>query len=307
MTAIAAAAPYALVFKTHAWDPFIARQLARYVARVGAGHVVVVVDETNGAVGDIPHPHVIRTTAAELLGLGLAGAYPKGGLIWWNTDYPNILAFLRLPAHPHYVFVEYDSCITMDIDVLVARVAEEGSDFVALPTRQDQASWYWTKPHERTYPLAEMGRSLNCICILSHRGMALLAERRRAMTIEHEAGRVPFWPGNEVFCATEILRAGYRFTSLERFGDASRYEWHPPILEADLTTTTGDFLHPVLDQARYIASVLKFEFDLSSYFDRRSPLRRTLSRFPAAAYVPRMPGAFRRQLMVKVRQALGAI
>ena len=63
----------------------------------------------------------------------------------------------------------------------------------------------------------------------------------------------------------------------------------------------------VLDQPRYIASVLKYEFDLSSYFVPGSPLRRQLARFPARDYVPQMPGAFRRQVMVKLRQALGSV
>lgn len=298
---------YALVFKTHAWDPFIARQFKRYASRCRDGQLVIVADETNGPIGPIPHAHVIRTNTRELIGLGLANAYPKGGLIWWNTDYPNLLAFHRLPPFPYYVFVEYDSCVTVSIDAMVRDAAAAGTDMVALPTRQDKATWYWTGFHERTYPYADIRGSLNCIAVFSARAMQLMWDRRLAMSAEHEAGRVAFWPGNEVFCATEIGRAGYRFTSIEAFGDASGYEWHPPILEDDLPAQKGAFLHPVLDQQRYIASVLKFEFDLSSYFDRTSPLRRTLSRFPARAYAPQMPGAFRRQLMVKVRQALGAV
>ena len=298
---------YVLVFKTHAWDPFIARQFERYKARCCHGALVVLADETGGPLGPIPHDHVIRTTNAELLALGLADAYGKGGLIWWNTDYPNYLAYQRLPGYGHYMFVEYDTCAALDIDAFVAEVAARQLDLVALPTRQDKASWYWTKWHEAAYAYDEMQGSLNCVSVFSGRAMDLLLRRRQEMAREHAAGTLKFWPGNEVFVATEIGRAGYRFASLEEFGNADRYEWHPPILEDDMPEAEDLFLHPVLDRRRYIASVLKFEFDLSSYLTPSSKLRRELARFPARDYVPHMPGAFRRQVMVKLRQKLGAI
>lgn len=298
---------YALVFKTHTWDPFIARQLDRYKARCRDGRLVVLVDETNGPVGPIPHQDVIRTTNAEILALGLANAFGKGGLLWWNTDYPNYLAFHKLPPYDHYVFAEYDTCVNLHIDALIATLADRGVDFLSQPTRQDKDSWYWTSFHEAVYSRAEMQGSLNCFSVFSHRAMQVLMDRRVAASQKHAAGRMTFWPGNEVFVATEVARAGLVSASLEEFGDARKYEWHPPILEDDLAATPGVFLHPVLDRKRYIASVLKFEFDLSSYFFASSPLRRELGRFPARDYLPHMPGAFRRQVMVKVRQKMGTI
>lgn len=251
---------------------------------------------------------MLRSTTRELLDLGVAGAYPKGGLIWWNTDYPNYFMFEAVPDYDYYVSVEYDTCVNVSLDDLIAKVAGRGLDFVSLPTRQDLDSWYWTKPHLGAYARDDIRASLNCIAIYSNRAMRLLLARRRAMTLDLAAGRIGFWPGNEVFSATEISRAGYRTASLDEFGDASGYEWHPPHLEDDLPYLSDRaFLHPVLDQPRFIKSLLKFEFDLSSYFFPSSPLRQKLSRFPAAAYVPHMPGAFRDQAMVKLRQALGSL
>lgn len=298
---------YALIFKTHTWDAFIARQFDRYKARCRAVRLIVLVDETNGPVGLIPHDDVIRTTNAEILALGLANAFGKGGLLWWNTDYPNYLAFQKLPPYDYYAFAEYDTCVNLDIDVLIATLGDRGVDFLSQPTRQDKDTWYWTKFHEAVYPRAEMQGSLNCFSVFSRRAMQVLMDRRIAASREHAAGRMTFWPGNEVFVATEVARAGLVSASLEGYGDARKYEWHPPILEDDLAATPGVFLHPVLDRKRYIASVLKFEFDLSSYFFASSPLRRELGRFPARDYLPLMPGAFRRQMMVKVRQKMGAI
>ena len=300
-------ASYAFVFKTHAWDAFIARQFDRYVARCRSGAVAIVVDETSGPVGPIPHDLVLRTTNQEILALGLADAFAKGGLLWWNTDYPNYLAFERLPPYDYYVFAEYDTCANLDLDELVAALARRGVDLLTQPTRQDKNTWYWTRFHEAVYPRDDIRGSLNCFSAFSRRAVAMLLRRRREAAREHAAGRMRFWPGNEVFIATEIARAGMSTAALGEFGDASRYEWHPPILEEDLPDAARAFLHPVLDRQRYIASVLKFEFDLSSYFSAHSPLRRTLARFPPRDYVPQMPGAFRRQVITKVRQALGSI
>lgn len=251
---------------------------------------------------------MLRSTTRELLALGLADAYPKGGLIWWNTDYPNYFMFEAEPDYDYYVSVEYDTDVNLSLDELVAEVARRQLDFVSLPIRQDLDHWYWTKPHLGAYSRDAIRASLNCIAIYSNRAIRLLLARRQAMTIEYAAGRLAFWPGNEVFSATEISLAGYRSASLEEFGDASLYEWHPPHLEDDLPYLGDrDFLHPVLDQPRFIKSLLKFEFDLSSYFFPSSPLRQKLSRFPAAAYVPHMAGAFRDQAMVKLRQAFGSL
>ncbi len=299
---------YAVVFKTHVWDEFVARQFERYRAAIGQGDLYIVADETNAAIGPIPYDRVIRTRNAELLELGLANAFGKGGLIWWNTDYPNYLFYTLHSDYRYYMFVEYDSCVNIDIDEFLADIAKRQCDFVALPTRQPKQSWYWTKFHEAVYSFDEIRGSLNCISVYSNRALRQLFDRRRDMTLEHSAGRLTFWPGNEVFIATEIARAGYSSASLEEFGDASGYEWHPPHLEDDLPDRTHlAFLHPVLDRSRFIQSILKFEFDLSSYFFASSPLRQQLAQFPASSYLPHLPGAFRRQLMVKLRQSLGAI
>ena len=206
------------------------------------------------------------------------------------------------------MFVEYDSCAQIDIDDFISTIAQRKIDFVALPTRQPIKSWYWTKFHAPVYPVGDIQGSLNCISVYSGRAMQHLFHRRLEMTQAYQAGVLKFWPGNEVFVATEMALAGYRCASLEEFGNADRYEWHPPILEDDLPLhQSAAFLHPVLDTHRFIMSTLKFEFDLSAYFFASSKLRRILARFPVRLYLRHLPGAFRRQIMVKLRQSLGAM
>ena len=179
---------YAIGFKTHVWDPFIARQLDRYRAIAGRGDLFVISDETTRPFPQIADAPVIRTSADDLVGLGLAHAFGKGGLIWWNTDYPNYRLFVDHPDYDYYVFGEYDTCINRPLDGMLDEIAERGLDLVTLPTRQDLDSWYWTKFHEAAYPRAEIRGSLNCFAIFSNRAMRLLLERRRAMAIDYAAG-----------------------------------------------------------------------------------------------------------------------
>ena len=298
---------FAIGFKTHVWDAFIERQYQRVRAACRAADLYIIADETHGALA-IDHPRVVRSSCAALLRLGLADAYGKGNLLWWNTDYLNYALYHQHADYDYYCFVEYDCRVHLDIDRFLETVAQRRLDLVTLPTRQDKKQWYWTSFHEQVYPYEQIHGSLNCTSVFSARALQYLFDRRVAMAREYEAGRLTFWPGNEIFVATEIRRAGFSVASLEEFGDASGYEWHLPHLEEDVPDDdTRAFLHPVLDRRRYIKSLLKFEFDLSSYFVRGSNLRRSLSRFPARDYVPLMPAAFRTQVMTKLRQGLGRI
>jgi len=89
-------------------------------------------------------------------------------------------------------FLEFGTIDTTDIDSFVEAIAANGADAVALPTRQPKSSWYWTKFHERVYSYQEICGSLNCISVFSARAVQLLLARRRAHTIEHNAGRLRF-------------------------------------------------------------------------------------------------------------------
>jgi hypothetical protein len=161
----------------------------------------------------------------------------------------------------------------------------------------------WTRFHLQTYERAVLAGSLNCISLTSARAMALLARRRMEMADEARNGRVAFWPGNEVFIATEIGRAGYKMIPLDTFGDTSRYEWHPPILEDDLPASGGMmFLHPVLDRRRYIASTLKFAESPLSYYNKWSALRRDLSRFPEREWRPQLGKAAWARTRMRLRE-----
>ena len=299
---------FAVIFKSHRWDPFVARQLARYRDQCRSAPVFLVLDETGRDFGAVSDPLLIRTTNADLIGMGLADRAERGSLLWWNTDYQNYFVLDRHPGFDYYLCVEYDTRIIGSIDAFVAAAQAAAADMVSLPTRQPKAEWMWTRYHARTYGYDAVRGSLNCISLYSSRALKHLKERRIAMTEEDRRGQIPFWPGNEVFAATEIAKVGYNFISLAAFGDTDDYEWFPPLLEEDVDETgRHGFLHPVLEKASYIQSLLRFENSLPAYFDKRSALRRKLARFPAEDYAPLLAKAAFARARMRVRERFEAV
>ena len=299
---------FAVVFKSHRWDPFVARQLARYREQCGSAPVFLVLDETGRNFGGVSDPLLIRTTNADLIAMGLADRAERGSLLWWNTDYQNYFVRDRQPGFDYYLCVEYDTRIIGSIDSFVAAAQAAAADMVSLPTRQPKAEWMWTRYHARTYGYDAVRGSLNCISLYSARALDHLKERRIAMSDEDRRSEVPFWPGNEVFAATEIAKAGYKFISLSEFGDTDGYEWFPPLLEEDVDETgRPGFLHPVLEKASYIHSLLRFENSLPAYFDKGSALRRKLARFPTEDYAPLLAKAAFTRARMRVRERFEAV
>ena len=290
---------YAVVMKTYAWDAFVHRQAARCEAAAPSGDFFLSIDETNGSVGAVPFPRVIRTSNAEILGMGFAGRSEHGAMLWWNADYAHYQFRALHPEYDYYVFVEFDAVVQGNLDAIVAQVAERNLDFVALPVREKGADYFWTLPHLQTYRAEEMAPALICISISSARALDRLASRRREMGSDDT---LRYWPAAEVFVGTEIARAGYSFCSLDQFGDASRYVWFPPVLEQDVPEQPGPaFFHPVLDQARYIRSIINNNTHFRSFLYWRSTMYRKLSRFSRQEYASLLPGAARRRLRMSLK------
>ena len=299
-----ASARFAVVLRTYEWDPFIERQVGRYMEVAHGGDFYISVDDTSGKVGPIPHHRLFRSTNADLLATGLPDRAETGSLVWWNNDYPQYTFYQKHPDYDYYVFVEYDSAIRKPIADIVADIAARRIDFVAGPLPCAIKEWFWWDYTRQAYPDSEVRASINCVSVLSNRALHLLFRRRMEMGADPH---VRLWPISEAFVATEIERAGYSFALLDQFGDDGAYNWFPPILEQDLGKLDGNvFLHPILDERRYIASVLNQGQTRRDYFNPGSELRQRLSRFPSEAYQSLLAPTYRRRrrivLMEKLRR-----
>ncbi len=296
---------FAVVFKTYAWDDFVERQARRVEDVTGAGDFFVSIDETNGVVGPVAFPNVTRFTNCDLIRSGLADRFEKGSLLWWNPDYAHYQFLAEHDHYDYYVFIEYDALIQESIAELVARVARERVDFVALPFRMPVEKWFWAHTHRETYPIEEIRGSLNCITVFSRRALLKMRQRRMEMSTDP---RVRYWPMSEAFLLTEIERAGYVHRSLEEFGTIGAYDWFPPTLEEDLPHHAGStFLHPVLDPRRYIGTILKSNPPLSSFLLPWSEMHRRLKRVHSERYLHLLPGEFRRRSRGALETRLGKL
>jgi hypothetical protein len=98
---------------------------------------------------------------------------------------------------------------------------------------------------------------------------------------------------------------GFVVRKLGDFGKVEKYDWWPPSHEDDLPLLQDQaFLHPVLDERRYVVSCLRYSDLLSySYFSRDSQLRRLLDRWSPLSLIPVFLKEFTRQVIRQVMPA----
>jgi hypothetical protein len=239
----------------------------------------------------IDHDRVVRVTTDGMTEIGLAprgermldwvGDYP---LTWYNGDYA-MYAFLRTqPGYSYYVQLEYDVVVNTDLDDLVSRCDAQQADFVGLTRGEPVDEWAWRHTCTDAYDGPDIRYKLICFCVFSHRALQYLFDRRLALAADLAPEQA--WPFCEGFIATEVQLAGMKSQELGEFLDVSAYDTWPPVLEEDLAgMTAAEVIHPVLDQRRYVASMLKYKVGLGGYLNPASVFHRKLRRLPLPLYM----------------------
>ena len=290
----------ATVFRTHFWDGFAQRQFDRLLAVSGGTDVIVLVDETRGPVA-VPHDRVVRVTEELLLAMGLPRA-GEGNLLWFNGDYPLYALRRQCPDYGYYFQLEYDVVINRPIASLIAEVEAAAADYVGLTKGEAVQDWFWRDSCAGVYRLDQLRHQLICVSLFSGAALDHLFERRLSQGRALEEGRQASWPFCEGFVPTELALAGFVCRELSEFGDTSAYDHWPPYLEADAGLLAGHtFVHPVLDQRRYVDSLHKYRIGLAGYLNPASLFHRKLRRLPARQYLPVLTRSF----MTKARRTIG--
>ena len=290
----------ATVFRTHFWDGFAQRQFDRLLAVSGGTDVIVLVDETRGPVA-VPHDRVVRVTEESLLAMGLPRA-GEGNLLWFNGDYPLYALRRQCPDYGYYFQLEYDVVINRPIASLIAEVEAAAADYVGLTKGEAVQDWFWRDSCAGVYRLDQLRHQLICVSLFSGAALDHLFERRLSQGRALEEGRQASWPFCEGFVPTELALAGFVCRELSEFGDTSAYDHWPPYLEADAGLLAGHtFVHPVLDQRRYVDSLHKYRIGLAGYLNPASLFHRKLRRLPARQYLPVLTRSF----MTKARRTIG--
>lgn len=288
-------ARYAVLMKVHYWDEFAERRLRHLLSKVGTGDVYIFVDETNGPVGQVTHDRIIRATERDMEKLGLP-VYLPGYVFWYNTDYPLYYFYLKNNFYDYYLMCEHDAVVNIDVDEFVQTAERERVDYVGFPL----AKTHWPLGTcDGVYPESfTLHQWLSCISLYSRRSIEFLLDRRRILARRYESGEIANWPNNEAFIPTEMHNNGFVVRKLGDFGKVDRYDWWPPSHENDLPLLQEQgFLHPVLDERRYVPSCMRHSV-LWGYFWPNTQLRRLLSRSSQFSSLP----AFLAELDERVRQ-----
>jgi hypothetical protein len=265
---------YAILLKIHYWDEFVERRFQHLLRKAGSGDVYLFVDETHGSVGQLPHPNVIRATELEVEKLGLL-PYPPGKVFWYNADYPLYYLFLKNNSYDYYLMCEYDTVFNIEIDDFVSAAANDRIDYVGFPL----ANKHWGETCDGVYPDSfVLYHWLNAISLHSNRSVEFLFQRRKSLTDLYKAGQIVNWPYSELFIPSEMHNNGFLVSPLGDYGKVEKYDFWPPNHEKDLPLLEDqDFLHPVLNEPKYVASCLRYG-SLHSYFFRDGQMRRLLGR-----------------------------
>jgi hypothetical protein len=276
-------ARYAVILKIHYWDDFAERRLKHLLGKAGSGDVYLFVDETHGPVPAIPYDKIIRATERDMVALDVV-LHPPGRVFWYSVDYPLYYFYLQKPAYNYYLMCEHDAVFNIDIDAFVAVADHDHVDYVGFPLAKE--AWP-IQTCDGVYPPSfKLAIWLSCISLHSKRAVKFLFERRQSLALRYNNGEFKSWPNNEAFLPTEMLNNGFVVRTLGDFGKVERYDWWPPTHEDDLPKFVDQaFLHPVLDERRYVASCVQ-QSNPWSYLSSDSRLRRLLGDRPPLSVAP---------------------
>ena len=250
----------ALLIRTHFIDDGV-RALIDGLRRDDALDVFALVDERRGPLdfGDIPKVALAGDLPQSL---GLYAETPN--LMWRCGDYGLYAARQRLPEYGAFWMMEPYVRIhaAKPLGLLAGFPPPDEVDFLAASLRPAESDWNWA----RTMDPAEgpIWRCLFPLVRLSARAIdIMLDERRRASERFRVSGRDPvFWPNDEVFTASTLIRRGLVCRDLNDFGqvyDPANFSFWFPISERELAAggQEGRIYHPVLSGQPYFTKLFR--------------------------------------------------
>jgi len=286
-------ARYAVIFKLHYWNDFARRRLQHLVSQTTSGDIYLLVDDSRGLIGKIAYDRVVRFIPNDMEGLGLL-MHPRENFFWYNIDYPLYYFYAQHKSYDYYVMCEHDAVINVPLDQLVHSANTDQIDYIGFPVAH---SWP-IETCDGVYPQAvELHQWLSCVSLHSKRSVEFLFERRRILARRYKSGEITNWPNSEAFIPTEMKNNGFVVRQLGDYGKVEQYRWWPPVREDDLPLLRDQgFVHPVLDEQRYVASCLQ-QSNLWTILLPNAQLRRLLGRSSLSLSIPAFAKELGRRLI----------
>jgi hypothetical protein len=256
----------AILVRTHYLDEEV-RRLISSLAESSPHPVYALVDESRRAInfGAVPKIALAPGLAGEL---GLYDGAPR--LYWRCGDYGLYAARRALPQVERFWMIEPDVRLRLDRPGgFFDRFAEIPADLIVSNLRPAEPSWDWGRTMDDGGPV---WRCLFPLARVTARALDALLEARRAFAARFvAAGANPaFWPNDEVFAATTLIRAGFDCRDLNSDGqvyDPATFGFWWPLLDRQLVETGRDGFayHPVLNGDRYFQKLFQLAVRLNDF------------------------------------------
>ncbi|MBC7800449.1 MAG: hypothetical protein H7Z10_07495 [Gemmatimonadaceae bacterium] len=273
------------------------RQFHRLASHVSDGDIYVVANNTSGRCLVPSSLPAVVFTEADLEGMGLARGVDDS-MVWYNVDYP-LYHFVKIRPNNDYIMIfEYYAVVNTSVDDLIAAVHRNKTDLVGLTKGVTSGAWMWQPSCGELYQAKDIRKHLLPIAVFSRRAVTYLFERRLIVSEMLRQKQISRWPHCEAFIPTELALGGYKIEELAEFGSTASFDYHPAYLENDVDLLVSEtFVHPVLDEARYAASTIKYQTRPERFFHPASDFHRQLARLPIRFYLRPLLHAFLDRIM----------
>lgn len=256
----------AVLVRTHYVDDEV-RALIASLQASSPHEVFALVDETRAPLdfGATPKISLTASLPAEL------GLYAGSDRIYWRCgDYGLYAARRALPAKARFWLIEPDVRIRSDRPGAVFdRFQDNPADLLVSNFRPAEPSWDWGKTMDDGGPI---WRCLFPLVRVSARALDALVEARRDFGARFQtAGADPqFWPNDEVFTATTLMRLGFDCRDLNAEAevyDPNTFGYWWPISDRQLAEAGREGLayHPVLNGDRYFQKLFHLAVRLKDF------------------------------------------
>jgi hypothetical protein len=256
----------AILVRTHYLDEELRRLIAS-LAESSPHPVRALVDESVRPVefGSIPKISLGPELAGEL------GLYDGADKLYWRCgDYGLYAARRALPQVERFWLIEPDVRIRLDRPgAFFDRFADDPADLIVSNLRPAEPSWDWRKTMDDGGPV---WRCLFPLVRLSARALDHLLQARREFGARFVAAGADsqFWPNDEVFAATTLMRAGLDCRDLNAGGevyDPATFGYWWPLSDRQVVETgrEGFAYHPVLNGDRYFQKLFHLAVRLKDF------------------------------------------
>lgn len=257
----------AILFKIYYWDKDVEFLFNLLKKKNSSCDIFIVRDVTISKCLIPPEyeEYIFDVNIYEIEKLGL----PTEGGFYDNSDYAEILFYLKNLDYEFYVPIEHDCASFVDIAYIVQEMNDCGIDIVYYPQPIDITYW----PHKwKNIPYfkdEDIVAAYVCIHFASRKFLNFLALERLVESTQKLKNNIPHWPYGEAVIGSICNKYGLNYKNMQDFcSPLYNYSWKNSLTVDSLSriNTENNIIHPVSNIQKCIRTnlgdVTKLNIDL---------------------------------------------